>query len=423
MRVAVAQVRSEVLDVEENLRRVERAVAEAASDGAELVVLPELVATGYTIDAVGLSATAESGDGSGPVLSAWSRLARDHEVAVIGGFVERDGLSLYNAVAVIDRGGQMLGTYRKLHLFGEESTVFRPGDHGLPIFELDRIKVGVLVCYDLRFPEAVRLLALRGAELIAAPAAWVTGFDAADEGSGERIGQVAGALVQANLNQVYIACSDQCAATDEFRFLGRSLVASPFGKPVAGPLDADSEELALADVDPEVARGARERAPGISPREDRRTDVYALHMVGDGAAPDGDELLEEIERRRGYVLDAHRMLAAADPAFLARYDEFLEATFLQERLLDRRIKEFVYVAALMALGTPRSHLETHMKAAVANGATPREVLEVIEQVLAPAGVPRFLEALEAFNAAFPDFPGSEEGAIDVAGAANGSVAQ
>jgi predicted amidohydrolase/alkylhydroperoxidase/carboxymuconolactone decarboxylase family protein YurZ len=421
VKVAVAQVRAAVLDVEENLCRVERVIAEAASGGAGLVVLPELVATGYTLDLAGLSAAAEGGDGGGPVLSAWSRLAREHEVAVIGGFVERDGLSLYNSVAVIDRGGQVLGTYRKLHLFGDESTVFRPGDRGLPIFVLDGIKVGVLVCYDLRFPEAARLLALRGAELIAAPAAWVTGFDASDEGSGERIGQVAGALVQANLNQVYIACSDQCAATDEFRFLGRSLVASPFGKPVVGPLDADSEELALAEVDPEVARDARERAPGISPREDRRTDVYALRMVGEDTAPDGDQLLAEIERRRGYVLDAHRMLADADPAFLARYDEFLEATFLQERLLDRRTKEFVYVAALMALGTPRSHLETHMKAAVANGGTPREVLQVIEQVLAPAGVPRFLEALEAFKAAFPDFPADESRKI-AAATPNGSVA-
>lgn len=112
---------------------------------------------------------------------------------------------------------------------------------------------------------------------------------------------------------------------------------------------------------------------------------------------EGDRLLAEIEAKRGYVLEMHRVLAAADPEFLRRYDEFLEAAYLRERSLDRRTKELVYVAVLAALGSPQSHQLAHMRAALAAGATTGELLEVLEQALPPMGVPRFMEAIEAWR--------------------------
>lgn len=401
MKVAVAQVQASALDVDRNVAATTKAIAEAAAQGAELVVLPELVASGYAVGDPGIRDLAEPGDGSGRVLSAWRAAAREHSVAIIGGYPERADDRLFNAVAVIDAAGEIAGGYRKLHLFGTEKSTFSPGDRGLPVFEIGGVTVGVAVCYDLRFVEVLRVLAIEsGADLVAVPTAWVAGFDRQESVISANPGQLDGVLVQANLNQIYVACADLCGTDGEATFLGRSLIASPYGRPTAGPLDDATPAVAVAEVDVEEARRARDRGNGISPRQDRRPDVYALSQSQSTRTP--AELLAEIERRRGYVLDLHRTLAVHDPDFLEHYDAFLDATFLAERTLDRRVKELVYVGALMAGGTEERHLAAHMRAAVANGATQREVLEVIEQVLAPAGVPRFIAALRAFEAAFPE---------------------
>jgi predicted amidohydrolase len=174
---------------------------------------------------------------------------------------------------MIDRDGSIAGIYRKLHLFGDERHVFIPGDRGLPIVELAGARIGVLVCYDLRFPEVARILALRGAELLAVPTAWVAGFDP-NLGDGPRIPHVDGALVQANLNQVFIACTDMIGRDGHTSFLGRSFVADPYGVPVVGPLSATDPEDVIATIDVRDAHAAADRGPGISPRRDRRTDVY-----------------------------------------------------------------------------------------------------------------------------------------------------
>lgn len=116
-------------------------------------------------------------------------------------------------------------------------------------------------------------------------------------------------------------------------------------------------------------------------------------------APEPDQLLEDIAAKRGYLLDMHRILAEADPAFLVHYEAFLDAAYLGERSLDRRTKELVYVAVLAALGSSRPHQLAHMRAALNAGATKAELLEVLEQVLPPAGVPRFIEAIETWSIA------------------------
>ncbi len=115
------------------------------------------------------------------------------------------------------------------------------------------------------------------------------------------------------------------------------------------------------------------------------------------AGSDGRQLLEEIEARRGYVLDMHRTLAEADPDFLRAYEDFLGSAYLQERSLDRRTKELIYVAALTALGAGRQQLVAHIRAGLAAGATPAEMLETLEQILPPVGVPRFIEGLAAWQ--------------------------
>lgn len=273
MRLAVCQLRCDARDDEGRGAALDEFVRRAAAQGAELVVLPEMAACGYLLDADHLDRHAEPGDGSGRALTRWRELARELGVSIIGGFAERTGSGIANAAVVIDRTGTILGTYRKLHLFGAEHRLFVPGDRGLPVFTLGDTKVGVLICYDLRFPESARILALKGADVVAVPTAWVGGFDRSTSSSGS-IGQVDGVLVQANLDQVYIACADQVGTEATIHFLGRSVVADPYGNPMVGPLSADEDELVVVEVDPAVAREAQERGRGISPRHNRRTDVY-----------------------------------------------------------------------------------------------------------------------------------------------------
>ena len=273
--VGVAQLECAPLDVAENIARTTAALRSAAAGGADLVVLPELVATGYVLDRDALLDRAESTAEPGPVLSAWSEQARALGITVVGGFAERDHDRLFNSVVVIGPDGEAAGTYRKLHLFGREREVFTPGDVGLPVFDVGGVRLGVVVCYDLRFPEAVRIHALRDVDVVAVPTCWVGGFDVSGPISPTAsIGQVDGALVQGNLNSVFLACADQVGATEAFTFLGRSVVVDPYGRPARGPLDAVAPDVRVVEIDTDMVRAARHRGPGISPLENRRTDVY-----------------------------------------------------------------------------------------------------------------------------------------------------
>lgn len=271
--IGIAQVVCSPLDVAANVATTTSAVRSAAEGGAQLVVLPELAATGYVLDRDALLGWAESPSAPGPALSAWSAVAAEFCVAVVGGFAEREGDRLYNSVAVIGPDGRIAGTYRKLHLFGAERNAFAPGDVGLPVFEIAGLRLGVVVCYDLRFPEAVRILALRDVDLVAVPTAWVAGFDAVTSPTAN-IGQVDGALVQGNLNSVFLACADQVGSAPPFTFLGRSVVVDPYGQPALGPLDPVAPDVVVVQIDTNDVRKARHRGPGISPLEDRRIDVY-----------------------------------------------------------------------------------------------------------------------------------------------------
>lgn len=412
MRVALGQMRATAGDLGANLERSLVAIAAAGEEEADLVVLPEMCTTGCTLDPATFRGLAEPADGSGPALGAWIAAAREHHVAVVGGFVEESEGRFYNSAIAIDRNGEIRGLYRKLHLFAAEQEAFERGDAGLPVFELDGVRVGMLICYDLRFPEALRLLALDGADVIVVPTAWVSGFDAPVPPEAPTIGQLDGALVQANLNQVFVVCADLVGVyqgvngAPDTDFLGRSIAIDPYGKTIVGPASAVDEELPIAELDLAQLEHARRRAANIAPREERRTDVYSIGLVGNNGAPEppaaaaplsAEELLERIERDRGYVLDLHRTLAAWDTTFLEAYDALLDAAFLRQRSLDRKVKELIYIGVLTALATPEDHLLAHMRAALAHGATEREVLEVLQQVLPPAGVPRFIEGVRAFE--------------------------
>jgi N-carbamoylputrescine amidase len=198
---------------------------------------------------------------------------------VAGGFCERDGERLYNAAVLVGAAGVLLH-YRKLHTFSREREMFAPGDRGLPVARLPFGVVGLCICYDLRFVETARILALAGAELICVPTAWVAGFD---QQRWDREGfspQARGAQVQANLDQAYIACASQAGDAWGQQFLGSSIICDPYGGNPLGPLPGDRDELALATIDLDAVGQAQTRGDLINPRADRRSDVYELTVKG-----------------------------------------------------------------------------------------------------------------------------------------------
>jgi predicted amidohydrolase/dienelactone hydrolase len=270
--VAVAQLGLAVGAPDANLKAAADAVAEAAAAGARLVVLPELCDSGYVFadagEARGLASTA---DGS-PALREWRSLAAGHDLVVAGGFCELGGDGkLYNSAALVDASGTR-AVYRKAHLWDAEKKVFAPGDGAPPVVELPFGRVGLMICYDLEFPEWVRLPALSGADLVAAPVNWPA--DVVPAPPGERPDVVVKAQAAASVNGVFVAVADRCAAERGVRWVGGSVIMSPRGFPLAGPVLADRPAVLTAACDLRLARDKR-ISEANDLLADRRPELYA----------------------------------------------------------------------------------------------------------------------------------------------------
>ena len=261
MRIAVAQTRGACGDTAANLDLLEDRARAARDAGADLLVLPELFVTGYNTGAA-TAALAEPVDG--PSVARAAAIARDSGTALLFGVAERAGSAVYNAAILIDAAGTILGCYRKAHLYGEEKTRFSPGS-GMPLTaHLGGLRCGVLICYDVEFPEAVRDLALRGCQAVLVPTALPAGMPEIPE-----------LLVRARAyeNQIFVAYADRCGAEDGLAYEGRSCIVGPDGVALAA---AGAEEaLLVADLDPEAIRTARLHFDYLA---DRRPNLYATLM-------------------------------------------------------------------------------------------------------------------------------------------------
>ena len=158
--VAVVQEPAVAGDVAANVRRAVAALAK--HPGADLVVFPELFLCGYRLDVVA-DAAIEMIPVPGPVADLCAAAAA-HDTAVVTGFAERSGDLVYNSLLCIDRTGAVAGVYRKTHLFGAECEAFATGDR-LEVIEVDGLRVGPMICFDVEFPEIARTLALSGVDL------------------------------------------------------------------------------------------------------------------------------------------------------------------------------------------------------------------------------------------------------------------
>jgi predicted amidohydrolase len=236
MRIALAQAAGTPGDVAANLADVRRFAGEAAEREARLLVLPECFLTGYNIGAERLTALAEAPEG--PAEHELRAISADTGVAVVCGTAQRDGDVVRNVAVFADRGTTLV-TAEKSHLFGEvDRSAFAAAD-GLPaVAEVDGIPVGILICFDVEFPEAARALALRGAQLIAVPTSLMAPAHV-----------VAEVLVPARAveNQIFVAYANRVGREGELRYVGRSCVAGPNGLLVAA--GGDENQLLIVDLD------------------------------------------------------------------------------------------------------------------------------------------------------------------------------
>jgi 5-aminopentanamidase len=273
--IAVAQLAIAVGEPDANRKAAAAAVAEAAAAGARLVVLPELCDSGYVFGDDASQASAEAGALASPAddsttLRQWHALAAEHELVIIGGFCERgpDG-RLFNSAAVVDASGTR-AVYRKAHLWDKEKLVFTAGDGPPPAVDLGFGRVGAMICYDLEFPEWVRLAALAGADLIAAPVNW----PAAARPAGERPAEVIKAQAAAATNGVFVAVADRSQAERGVSWISGSLIAGPDGYPLAGPVLEDRPALLTAACD--LPRARDKSLDGDNDLlADRRPGLYA----------------------------------------------------------------------------------------------------------------------------------------------------
>jgi 5-aminopentanamidase len=265
--VAACQVRLQVGQPDANADACEAAVREAATRGAELVVLPELAVSGYVFESVDEARSlAEALDG--PTVARWTSLARELGVVLVGGLCEDGGAQVFNSSVVIDASGLRAG-YRKAHLWGDEPDFFTPGHDRPPVVDTVLGRIGTVVCYDLEFPEWTRLPALAGADILAVPTNWPAGPTRALPTPGE----VVRAQATASTNRMVVVAADRCGTERDVEWVGGSAVIDADGGLLAGPPPAAAPTVLVADVDLGPARDKR-TGPRNHPHRDRRPHLY-----------------------------------------------------------------------------------------------------------------------------------------------------
>jgi predicted amidohydrolase len=229
---------------------------------ADLLVLPELFATGYAFTSRAEAfALAETADGE--TAGLMKQLSAGTGAVIVGGFIEREGDQIYNSAIMIYQG-QVIGTYRKIHLFNREKLWFSPGNHPLEVFQVNGMKIGMMICFDWIFPEVMRTLTLKGAQIVAHPSNLVMPY-------------CQSAMVTRCLeNRVFAVTSNRIGREtredDDFIFTGRSQITCVNGNVLStGPID----KLCVNTIDIDIHHADNK---SINPYndliEDRRKDFY-----------------------------------------------------------------------------------------------------------------------------------------------------
>ncbi len=260
MKVALSQIDCLAGDVQANAGKLCDEVRRAARQGCRVVIFPETADTGYDPALIPAAATSWH-EGAVPALRA---TAVETGIFIVAGLCQRDGDKLYNALAVISPDGKIIGSYRKTHLITpppfNEDRCFTPGSD-LLLVQIDGWRWGFTICYDLRFPELYRALALNGAQVLvnvaAFPASRTMNWDVLTR-------------ARAIENQAYLLAANRVGTDGPFHFGGLSRVVTPDGTLAAAASD-ETPELLVARIDAQQVSAMRSQIPVFKAR---RADLY-----------------------------------------------------------------------------------------------------------------------------------------------------
>jgi predicted amidohydrolase len=265
-KIAVAQFDPQIGNIEHNRERIAHFLGEAARAGAKLVVFPECALSGYVFGSAE-EAFPSTETVPGETTAMICELCRRYEVYAIVGLLERDGKNIYNSAFVAGPHG-LVTNYRKCHLpiLGIDRFVAKGNE--IPVIDLPFARIGVLICYDLRFPEAARSLALRGIDILILPTNWPQGAESSPE-----------FLTRARSweNKIFVAACNRVGEERGTTFIGRSQIVGSDSKFLA-TADGESEMVIYAEIDPALAREKRiVIKPGefeFDPIGHRRPELY-----------------------------------------------------------------------------------------------------------------------------------------------------
>ncbi|MBZ9780653.1 nitrilase family protein [Pseudomonas sp. REP124] len=274
VRVAVVQFDPQVgvENHEANLSQSLELAQEAVNGGANLIVLPELCNTGYLFtNRQDAFAHAERVP-DGPSVQLWIDFARKQKVYLVAGVAERDGMRLFNTGVLLGPCG-FIGKYRKAHLWNLEKLWFTPGDLGFPVFDTPIGRIGLLICWDIWFPEVPRILSQQGADIICSLNNWVWTPPPLFDDAGKCMASYL-TMTAAHVNNVFIAAASRIGEERGARYLGCSLIAGTNGWPIGAVASADQQEILFADIDLTSSRSAPIWNALNDLHRDRRTDLY-----------------------------------------------------------------------------------------------------------------------------------------------------
>ncbi len=259
MKVSIVQMDVRLADPEYNFSHAEELIRKAAAEKPDVICLPETWNTGFfpRENLEGLS----DRDGS-EVKRRIGSLAKELGINIVAGSVanlRQDGV--YNTAYIFDREGKCIGEYDKTHLFTPmgEQDFFKLGDHTVN-FELDGVACAMVICYDIRFPELIRTLTLRGVDVLFVAAQWPS----LRKGHWQVLNRV-----RAIENQCFVVCVNACGTAGETKYAGYSAAIDPWGETIAGA--GGHEEVVSAELDLDMIKGIRE---SINIYRDRRPEIY-----------------------------------------------------------------------------------------------------------------------------------------------------
>ncbi len=267
MKIACVQTDVVFKDINANLNSLEATVRSEVAQGTQLTVFPECFSTGYCFDS--LAEAMELGESvPGPSTDRVAKLCAELKTHVVFGMLEKSGDQLFNVAVLIGPEG-LIGSYRKVHLpYLGVDRFTTPGDRPFEVFEAAGVRIGMLICYDGGFPEAARVLSIRGADLIVLPTNWPPGGSYMAEFSINS---------RAMENGIYFAAVNRIGTENGFSFIGKSRICSPVGATIMS-IDDASAGIMRTEIDPVIARTKRiVRVPGkhlIDRMADRRPEMY-----------------------------------------------------------------------------------------------------------------------------------------------------